>query len=224
MTVQTQVQNAANPQEALLVIARALDVITTKLDKIDTSPKDDSWGEWTPPDEDNFDESRKADRIAQLRAKLEVEKDPEEIQAIASELKLLSDKGKVHGETDNLPKGDRVQIVEEDGALNVIIPPPNEEQLEKRELFADEVLAVHYGWEEEHLDAFKRGGPLLLYYNEREMVRTLPPLWIRQFIEDVEVNSPEEAHEMARDLLKDVEADNMQDLTVENLKRDIENL
>jgi hypothetical protein len=105
----------------------------------------------------------------------------------------------------------------------VSLAAPNDDQLEKRELFADQVLKVHYGWDDEQCESFLRGGPLLIYYANRELLTELPTLWIRQFIEDIEVNSPQEAHEFARDLLKEANPD-MQELTIENLKRDLENL
>lgn len=224
MSLQEQVKNAENPKVALEAVARFLDTLNTKIDQTlkytHPAAPPNVWGQW---EVDHADELAVVE-VDRLKQQLSETTDPDEKRALIAQIELASDTGTVHDEPERLPEGNRVTVTD-DGSGNVVVdlPAPSARQEETREIFAEQVLKPHYGWSEDQVETFRRGGPLLLYYSDREMLTELPTLWLREFVNDIQENSPQEAHEFARDMLKE-SAPDTQDLTIENLTRDLENL
>lgn len=201
MSVQEQVKQADNPQHALLVIARALDVIITRLDDAVTeAPAQDGWGSWSAPSDPEPEQEDNSAAIKALREALAEESDADERRALEAKLRLLLDSGQ--SVALGMEESPRAEI-KMDGEKSVVeLPLPTEEQLEMREAFLDTVAPNDPDyWGEELIDAYKRGGPLLIYYSDREYVMGLPPELRKRMVEDVEISSPAEAHEMGRDVL-----------------------
>lgn len=200
MSLQEQVKNAGNPQEALQAIARYLDVLDTKINKVLEQPAEQGWGEWEAPTEAT-PEDPLPEYVMQLREQIK-EADGEDRAALEAQLKLLTDKG--YGiEPEKLEEGVR-PVVEQDEHGNTVVdfPAPDEQQLAMRKRFVEDVLLKDPA--REHLaEPFLKGGPLYLYLGDRDFVANeMPPQFRSLFVQDVERNSPQDAREMARDILK----------------------
>lgn len=157
MSIQDQVSHTASPQEALLVLARALDAINVKLDNLaeQATADDKGWGEWTSPSPSP--ESAE-------RAKIEVDAD---------------------------------------GNTVVDLPKVSADKQARRREFAADVLELDVHFPDLGLvEAYAKGGPLLLYYSQREFVTGLPIEVQYAMVEDVLEESPGEAEEMGRDLFR----------------------
>lgn len=218
MSTQELVRDARTPKEALEAIARHLDAVNVRLDRLEKREPTDPWAEW-----EEESEPEKEDKSEQIQATVEAlnkTSDPEERGALEAQLRLLRDTGE-NIET-GYTEGDRPRITQEGDSAVVEVEPPTDDQLEKRAMFAKAVMeSEHYNFTPEQVDGYIKNGPLYLYYGDRDFVLELPDLWKRQFVEDVDINSPAEAAEMGRDILKVADPDNMQELTMENLKRDL---
>lgn len=68
-------------------------------------------------------------------------------------------------------------------------------------------LAAHLGDGEDWTEAYELGGPMWLYLSNRDLVMSYPADVLRAMVEDVEEDSPQDAREMARDVLKEACAD-----------------
>jgi hypothetical protein len=68
---------------------------------------------------------------------------------------------------------------------------------------------------EEAAIAYGIGGPMWLYLPQRETIMGLPEHVRQMMVEDVERDSPAQAQELGRDILKSFEP-NTQDVTVES--------
>lgn len=124
--------------------------------------------------------------------KAEDELSPEEQAAVeAARARLANETG---GTPEQPDPGTRVEA---DGKV-VDLPPVDQERAVKRHN-----LARTLNLEADGIDpnAYVKGGPLWLYYGNREYVMGLPEAVHRQMIEDVQQDSVQEAQEMARDLL-----------------------
>lgn len=160
-----RVQQAKNPQHAMLAIATALDEIRVMLKPLMTPQviaPSNPWGEWPAP----------TDLIDDLP----------------------------HSATlDN-----RAVIDVIDG--DVIVKPVSEERQDERRYFAhDSRLAEFYGPSlsaQEFEDAYIKGGPRWLYYTNRDAVMQMPVSLRQQLVDDILLDSPSEADEIGRDILK----------------------
>lgn len=201
MTIREQVLAAASPRDALLVIADALD---------NQTPAEDPWGTWGTETHVPANE----DRVAAISEELKT-CDGEDRQALLAELRILTDKGEAV-ESGDLAEAKRTKVeTDEDGKTIIDIPPPNEDQLNMRKQFVAEMMEPDPG-RAPFSEAFIKGGPLLLYYSDRDYVMQLPPNWRKLFVEDVILSSPMEAHEMGRDILKE-DDENDPTLTLQRL-------
>lgn len=225
MSLQAQVKDAENPKVALEAIARYLDHLNTKVDAVlkiaGTAPEhDDGWGQWDDPEthEEVAQDFERLEKIELLRKAIEVEQDAMEADALRAQLRLLEDEG------SNIKRGldeaKHSKITQGDDEAIVDLPPPTDEQLEQRAHISK--FLSDYGLDPEYIDSYIKGGPLVLYLSDRDMVNGLPNNVKTAMVQDVEINSPKEAHEMARDILKSTDPDTL-DITIERQKLDQEN-
>lgn len=100
--------------------------------------------------------------------------------------------------------GERARLeTDADGNVVVDLPPVTEEKRQERREFAERI-----GLEGELVEAYAKAGPLWLYYGNRQHVMGLPEEWRREMVVDVMEQSPAEAQEMGRDVLKDASPGN----------------
>lgn len=87
---------------------------------------------------------------------------------------------------------------------DVDIPPPTEERMAYRRLFENQQLhlADHLGNAEDWTEVYAKGGPQWLYIGNPELVKGLPYGTRQALVTDLEQDSPQQAKEMARDILK----------------------
>jgi len=179
MSTETQVRQAPSAQEALLVIARALDRIEALVE----------WSQWsTTPLGPHPDEVDPLQRAVFAGPDAAVPERSDEWLALAQEL-----------------AGKRTAVIESsDGVTDVVIPATSLEKQERRRKF--EMQALHLseflGEDQDWQGAYARGGPRWLYYGNRDLVMSFPDATKQAMIVDIIEDSPEEAAEIGRDLLK----------------------
>lgn len=208
------VKAAKNPTEALFALAKYIDEQATV-------SADDHWGAWetdvSPAETAGLADPSNETAIKNLQSKLAEETDPEEIRALEAQLRILRDTGE-NIETD-LADNER-SIVGPDGVVD--LPPATPKQLAARDMIIEQTdMEEQYG--SEIVSSFRKGGPLLMYYTDREWVMQLPDAIKPIMVADIEVNSPAEAHEIGRDILKDRSADGNEELTIDRIARDLDN-
>lgn len=99
----------------------------------------------------------------------------------------------------------RVRINQGEDTSEVVLPKVSPERYIARTAFADAQLKLndHLGaGEVDWIAAYGVGGPMWLYLGNRDLVMSYPEEIRRRMVEDVEQDSPEDAHEMSRDILK----------------------
>jgi hypothetical protein len=218
MTYADRIRNAASPQEGMLALAEGIDAVLAKLDREvnDTS----GWGAWgaqttaaTPTPQPGafvteFEREMKAtsknlEREA-TRRNLAETTDPDERRALEAKLRLLEDEGQPV--VAPVPEGRRVITTADDREITVDIPPASPERQESRRSWA---VGVDLGGQikpelpnDEAAEAFAKGGPMWLYLYDRDAVMGMPLQWRRDFVRDVEQDSPAQAQELGRDILK----------------------
>ena len=214
MSTFDRVKGASNAQEAMLALAHALDVIQGELkDSKESRPSSDGWDTtWSAPDpqEDDWQPDPSVlRRLDELEAEL-AEASREDRVALESEQRLLKEQLKppvVHDEG----VGTRAKVAERDGETVVELPPVSDLKRKGREQFAADTLQfdVALGTDDEQtaelIRAYGKGGPLWLYYGNRDMVMGLNEDAKRIMVADVLEDSPQEANEMGRDILKDMD-------------------
>jgi len=97
-----------------------------------------------------------------------------------------------------------VALTTTETTAEVEIPPPSIEKQQARGMFESLHLRLHehLGHSENWNHAYAIGGPMWLYLGNRDLVMTLPDQIKQALIEDVLEDSPQDAHEMGRDILK----------------------
>lgn len=90
---------------------------------------------------------------------------------------------------------------------SVMFRPVSEEKQARRRQFADQQLHLQQALSnvddtEDWIEHYVMGGPLWLYYGNRELVMSYPDEVRAQMVADVDEESSEIAHEMSRDILK----------------------
>ncbi len=222
MNTKALVQRARNQQEALLRIAEALDRIEAHFDSRPELASDD-WAKWqplgdTPPhgpfplavgpvlDADYSTGSNEA-LIAALQVELNEATDPEARLALEARLRLLNDKG---ASIPAVKRGVEVRSLASDTTILVDIPPASFEKRAERLAFACDhylhrFLSTKTLTEDEFAGAYSKGGPMWLYLGDREAIMAMPISYRHTMIADIEEDSPIQAQEVARDILKDGE-------------------
>lgn len=99
-------------------------------------------------------------------------------------------------------EGKRAQSVVGDQEIEVVLPPVSAERAKYRREQAKQMGLEDNFPGIEATEAYVKGGPLWLYHGNREFVMSLPEELRKLMVQDVERDSPQEAHEMAHDLLK----------------------
>jgi hypothetical protein len=204
-----QVRNAGSPQEALLVIAGALDNILYELSqpKLDTPDWAAGWNSPPQTELEAQDFQDFSDVIEANKSRYQVLLDAaiangEDTRVVEALHRLVNDENGIV----QPPPSDSKLKVEDDGDLTVRFPPPDPKREAQRRTFARDVL--HLEDEFPGIDAiecFVRGGPLWLYLGSkegREFIVQLPDDLKRAMISDVAEDSASDALEMGHDLLK----------------------
>lgn len=227
-TIRSVLQEYESPQEALLHLADVVELCIHKLSEIESeqTPTSDAWSTWDdqPLVDDSSSEWHEPpgvrEELAALQGELSGCEDDEESKVLRAKIELAEDKlvppADFH---DNTGEASTVSD-DQEGASTVDVPKPTPDQEDEREEFAREILRLEevYGEERgaEYIQSYRKAGPALLYYTDRDFVLGLPDDIKRAMVGDVERFSPKEAHEIARDILKDLDPGGP-DVTVENL-------
>lgn len=204
------VLGAASPSDALRIIALWMDSAEARLRDYEV-PRGDAWATWTDNasgpdsvDEWSADPADEAE-LARLEDALHGNADAEESRVLRAKIELTRDKLQPPTELHDNSGSATETHYDDAGAAIVDLPKPTPEQIDFRgELVGRLGLQDQYGITvgEQAEDSFIRGGPLLLYLSDREFVNGMADDIKRLLVSDVEVSSPREAHEMARDILK----------------------
>jgi hypothetical protein len=208
------IKNCPTPRDAIFLIAAAVDELRAKVEDL---PNPDPWGSnWDAVPEEftvaqaDVDEFRKSEaerkeaihaEIRQVEDKLNSAPDEEEHKALSAKLTLLRDQLRDEQYIDPTvePKASVVERVGNEIVVN--LPPADDEKKAKRRKFA-EAIQLEESIEGIGPDDYAKGGPLWLYYGNRDFVKTLPSTAHQVMIADVFDDDPEEARIMSADLLK----------------------
>lgn len=222
MTIEDAVRRARNPQEAMLVIARSLDVLSSKLDMleelvVEQHNQQDSWG-WD-------DDAIPTDPVADLQLSREsipaIEEpapiellpepdystmDPADAERVRQARARLAQDKPGQYISDTLAAGNAAKIGQtgDDSAI-VDLPPVDDERKATRREFAKQIgIPGQYPTfpEEDILHAYELGGPMWLYLNDRDFVMKLPDVYRQQMVLDVMQDSERDGTNMGRDILK----------------------
>lgn len=241
MSCLSEVQAAGSAPAALKVIAVHIDKVLSLLELSATSPKRiDEWtGEWSQPkpEWDNHAAHIKAateytasqmdhtngrvGEVDELRNRLLTADDPGDRQAITAQIRILTDTGRP-GPSDDLAAGNRARRTEIADGEDVELVPVSVERQIARIQWAHSVELHQYleptgdmetEWTAEMAaTAFAKGGPMWLYLGNRKAVMMLPNIARAWLVAEVEHDSPKDAHELSRDILKSDESAD-QDIT-----------
>ncbi len=214
MTYADKIRQATGIQDAMVMLAEGIDELLFKL-----PCKEQAWGDWQAqttealPAPHAWDDPRlhvqaHEDYIAQitsLQTRLLEATDPDEIRALEAKLRLLEEDGATPEQV--IPDGKRLIVTSNDKEIVVDIPAPDGPRMQARAALATDwkigpmltpALTI-----EEAADAYAKGGPMWLYLYDRDAVMSMPADWRREFVADVMKDSPAQAQELARDILKD---------------------
>lgn len=213
MTVREQVLQAKTPRDALLVLADAIDALSTQ--------PADPWSEWDDTDthKEVNDQLRIVAAIDAAQHNLQESTDPEEIRALEATIRLLKDElREIKAVDDSEGEQQRARkTTGEDGRVMYDLPVASEEDQAVRRQFAEKCLKLQDEFGPEIVESYVKGGPLVLYYTDRDFVMRMPEQYRKAMVADVEKFSPNEAQEMGRDVLKDMTPDGARDVTMEVL-------
>jgi hypothetical protein len=203
------------PADALNVVAAIVDELAARITALEAGGQQrdgwDTWGaydqpliakdepvEWTPDPADEVE-------LQRLEEELHGNADADESRVLRAKIELCRDRLLPPVEmSDNTGNATETHYDTEGNAV-IDLPVPTPEQIDYRAQLVPKLgLRDQYGDEIGGTaeDSFVRGGPLLLYYSDRDFVASLPHELKVAMVADVERSSPREAHEMARDLLK----------------------
>lgn len=227
MALIDELRKQRTPAEALAWLARYCESLESRIQELERANVSgwDEWSDETPPltDDTEWQEPEGVrEEIAELREQLKGNESDEDSKAIRAQIELLEDKLVPPPDLAD-PTGEQThQIMDDAGNVVVETPAVSEEKEDAREEFARKVLKLVevYGEEQgtEYIKSYRKAGPLLLYYSDRDFVLGLPDEVRAAMVVDVAEQSPKEAHEMGRDILKDGDA-NPPDISIENLIR-----
>lgn len=212
MTTTDQVRAAATPFDALLILAAAVDELRA------AKSQPDPWATWgkpaspLPPGVYGADVGRPiADRaperdealVAGLRELMQAATGDER-RALEAQLRLAEDGGVIPGAYVTEGVTEAVTVTEDE--ILVELPPADPQRQAARRAWAQQVrlgtLCDPPMNEELAVETYVKGGPLWLYYGNRELACSFPIHMKQGFVSDVEADSPRTAQEIARDLLK----------------------
>jgi len=211
MSTFDRVKNSKSPQDALAAIAHGIDHICARLDKLE-GKDNDGWGEWEGSDAaaDAEDESERVERLEAANRRIRAIKDKlegaddDDRRALEADLRLAQDELRELGaiEAGPPPTASVVEVV--DGEVVVNLPIPDEKRKRLRRELAEYIQLEDSieGISNEH---YVEGGPLWLYYGNREYVVSLPTAVHQRMVADVFEDDPIEAAQMSADLLKHTE-------------------
>lgn len=218
MSTAERVLAAENPKAALLVLAETIDALEARLDE----PPADPWSKWDDHDthvkaQQDFAQLAEVERdLTILKGALATENNAEERKILEAKVRLKEDELKGRPDYVDADKK-RTKITTGDGEAIVDLPPPTEEQAKQRAGFATRFLKLQEEFGPEYVEAYVKGGPLWLYYGNRDFVNGLSASTKRAMVNDVQEHSPAEAHEMARDILKDLSSGDGAEVTIERM-------
>lgn len=223
MSLRSKLTDLGSPQEALLFLADRVEQLEDRIAELEDGPAESDWSTWgdVPPQEEWSPDPAVEKELAEAREALKGNEDPEESKALRATIFLLEDELRPPQEDGvDLDQNRTTQITDESGAVLIEVPTVDEETEEIREKFARDVLCLTdaYGDEpgEAYIRAYRKGGPLVIYYTDRDFVMGLSDDVKQAMVKDVLELSPQEAHEMGRDILKDLDPGGP-DVSVENL-------
>ncbi len=208
MSVFERVKNAKSPQDALAAIGHGIDHICTRLDKLENvDHTDDPWGRWESnepePDENEAAAVREAAarRVIELQERRKSLSDEDDLRAIDAEIGLAKDELREIKSVEDgpAPRASVVEVV--GGEVTINLPPASPERKQKRRELA-EAIQLEESIEGVSAEDYAKGGPLWLYYGNRDFVKAMPPDIIMTMVLDVNEDDPIEAALMSRDLLK----------------------
>lgn len=225
--IRSRVDAARSEKEALVAIADGLDQVMAmllsppKVDEWTGNPAAEHWAEarqWDDPEVHravarDFARESTAVQLAALRDQLGLTSDPEDVAALQARIRLLDEKGRPGFEER---AGRRVERTEVDDSTSVDLPPVSIERQVERIKWAHEYELHQYlqptgdmetDWTPELAGtAFAKGGPMWLYLGNRKAVMQMPVLARAWLVQDAEKDSPADAHELSRDILKSDES------------------
>jgi hypothetical protein len=227
-----RIRTAPGPREAILMLAEAIDAINARLD---AAPEPGDLWSWDENESlavlaatelgalaatelvAQADDQRARD-IEAVRQQLNAEHDGEERQALEARLRLLQDGG---GTIEPRDQGKRFSF---DGNTIDFVPASKERRDWRYQWAKDHELHTFVPPLDElaAADAFMKGGPLWLYEGNRAAIMMMPYEWRVQLVEDVALDSTEQAKEMGADILKSPDSVDQQS-AVEAIQRDTMN-
>lgn len=199
-TVEQQVRDAVQrgkPGEALLILARAVDAC-----RADTVPQDD----WSLPS------SPPADVLG------ERPEDEEEARVWDAKKRLAEDVGMGAPNVGIVGTGSTTIAAGPDSFTITVATAPDAVMLQRPKMASALGFYKGGGWTTkpelalapvEAVDAYVKGGPLWLHAYDRDFVVGLPEHLRRALVQDLEQYAPNDAHLLARDILKDASADGL---------------
>lgn len=97
-----------------------------------------------------------------------------------------------------------VEVHDDGDHIEVNLAAVDEAKGNARRIFAEHILDLQntLGGDEDWVGAYAKGGPLWLYYANREIVMGFSEAARQEMVRDVEEYDPEEAQLMSRDILK----------------------
>lgn len=219
MSYAERIARLSSPRDGMVALAEGIDAILAKLDN--QPAQTDPWGDWSTTTAEAPQPAQPAFRrpaldvvaIGHVQEALRVETDAENVQALQARLRMLQDPGRLPA--SEVADGTYVEA-DEDGIVD--LPPPSPEKFSRRFHWAleNKLGSQFLGLDEDTLaaEAYAKGGPMWLYLGNRAAVMQMPPEWRRGMVYDVQEDSPRQAQEFARDVLKDTDADGARSVTL----------
>ena len=216
-----QIKTCHTPQEALLLLAEAIDELRAQPAPADPWQQPLEWAAAPSPTSPPFlpedvPVAERAAEIAALEAQLADEQDPQERKALKAKLWLLKNPGTEAGR-----RGEQGRRVSTDGTIKDLPVPDAGRMLVRRQWAQKYRLWEFFSPqrdEAEVTEAYAKGGPLWLYHSNRELCLELPIAARQMMVSDIDQDSVQEAREIGRDLLKVKEGQKLQN-AVEAIKQ-----
>lgn len=220
MTTVEKIKQCSTPQEALLVLAQAIDDISGKVAPTDPWSQPLQWdaadegdGAKRPEDLEPATEQAAAQqrRLEALRAKLAEATDPSDIKAIEAQIRLAQDTAA------NIPAAAQVRGEEPAEGGIIEVPPASPERIAERMQWAKRVgleqymlnaaaLSMTEAGPEELYAWFGKVGPKGLHTHDRLAMVQLPIAERRWLVEDAARDDQALAQDIGADILKSEEA------------------
>lgn len=227
MSVEDDIRGASSPGEALLILARAIDALGT------APAASDPWhiptDEPTPEaiaEEAAWDESAaRAEYNRQLKLLGDPPNDAEDLASWTARRSLLADLLKAPTPNVGVADSHVVTVPLGRDKFEVRVPEASAQVRTIRHQFAGAIGLDQPNWwtdadnaieTKDAINAYVKGGPLWLHAYDRKFVMQLPVSARQHMVQDVESFSPDDAHNLARDILKDETADGAKQVVIEH--------